>query len=194
MENIEEKINQETKIELSPSRLAVRLLEILPKRSGNKILEIGAKEADAKGEHIGDDCVYFAKEGNLVTLIEDGEGVMERIREKAEKQKIDSNIELINGKFGKINLPDEMYDAAFSLCGLDNTYLPRSFKEISRTMKPSAKALVFIYYKSGGKLIQGPEEKLEEYITQSGLQIDSKFIRTIDQEKGLEAIIFEMRK
>lgn len=194
MEKIERKISQKAKAELSPSRLARRLLEILPSRSGNKILEIGAKEANIEGEHIGDDCIYLAKEGNKVTLVENGESILKRIYKEAEEQKVDSDIEFINGNPEKLDLPDGEFDASFSLSGLDGTLLPRSLKEISRVLKPDAKALISIYYKSGGKLMQGPEEKLEEYISQSGLQIDSKFIRVIDQTKGLEAIIFELHK
>jgi len=91
-------------------------------------------------------------------------------------------------------LPNDEFDAALSLSGLDGTVLPNSLMEINRVLKPTAKALLFIYYKSGGRLMQGPEEKLEQYILQSGMSVDSKFIRTIDKEKGLEAIIFELHK
>jgi ubiquinone/menaquinone biosynthesis C-methylase UbiE len=195
MDNVEQKINRlNPKIELSPSKLAQRLLEILPKRSGNKILEIGAKEANLQGEHIGDDCIYLAKEGNKVTLIENGESILKRIYSKAEEEKVDSNIDFVNGKAEKLDLLESEFDAAFSLSGLDGTILPKSLKEIGRVLKPKGKALFFIYYKSGGKLMQGPEEKLEEYISDAGLSVDSKFIRVIDSEKGLEAIIYELQK
>jgi len=194
MENIKTNINQSAKLELLPTKLAQRLLEITPNRAGNKILELGAREADAEGNHIGDDCVYLAKEGNAVTLIESSPGILEHAKENAVKFEVRDKINFVESGFEKIDIPNEEFDAAFSMSGLDGSILPESLAEVARLIKPGAKVLLFIYYKSGDKLIQGPEERLESYVGSAGLNIDSKFIKTIDSEKGLEAIIFELHK
>ncbi|MGE5298400.1 MAG: class I SAM-dependent methyltransferase [Acidobacteriaceae bacterium] len=193
MENFEKPTYPEAESEIAPSPLAKRLLDILPNQSGNQILEIGAREADIEGKHIGDDCVYLARE-NSVTLVETGEGIISDIREKAIKSGTDGNIKFLISQFDKLGLSENEFDAAFSLSGLDSTYLPWSLKEVNRVLKPGGKALIFIYYKMEGKLIQGPENVLEKYVQESGLQIDHKQIKVIDEEKGLEAIIFELHK
>ncbi len=194
MEKIEDNLWAGNGIEIVPSLLARRLLEILPNKKGNKILEIGAREADAEGGHLGDDCIYLAREGNEVTLVEAGGGSIDDIKKKVEKQTMDLNIDFVIGSPEKLNLPSDEFDASFSLSGLDGTYLPDSLAEIQRVLKPGAKALLLIYYKFGERLIQGPEERLEEYILQSKLKIDSKQIRVIDSQNGLEVIIFELHK
>jgi len=53
---------------------------------------------------------------------------------------------------------------------------------------------VLIYFKSGGRLIQGGKERLKEFVLQSGLQIDDQQIKIIDPSKGLEVMIFELHK
>jgi ubiquinone/menaquinone biosynthesis C-methylase UbiE len=188
------KLEKVPKMEIVPSPLARRLLDILPQKSGNKILDIGAKEADIKGEHFGDDCLFLAKYDNKITFVESGESVVQNVKERAKEFGIDPNIEFLVGNPEKLDLPDNRFDAAFSLAGLDGTYLPGSLREISRVLKPGAKALVLIYYKSGGRLIQGNKEKLKEFVLQSGLQIDYQQIKIIDPSKGLEVIIFELHK
>ncbi len=188
------KVENVPKMEVVPSLLARRLLDILPKKSGNEILDIGAKEADIEGKHSGDDCIFLAKHDNKMTFIESGESIVENVRERAKKLGIDSRIEFLVGNPERLNFPDNQFDAAFSLAGLDGTYLPDSFREIGRVLKPEAKALVLIYYKSGGRLMQGDKEKLKEFVMQSGLQIDDQKIKVVDPSKGLEVIIFELHK
>ncbi len=188
------KVEKAPKIEIVPSPLARRLLDILPQKSGNEILDIGAKEADIEGKHSGDDCMFLAGRGNKITLIESGESVLENVKKRAIEFGVDPDIKFLVGNPEKLGLSDNKFDAAFSLAGLDGTYLPDSFREISRVLKPEAKALVLIYYKSGGRLMQGDKEKLKEFVLQSGLQIDDQQIKIIDSSKGLEVIIFELHK
>lgn len=188
------KVEKVPKIEVVPSPLARRLLDILPQKSGNEILDIGAKEADIEGKHSGDDCIFLAECGNKITLVESGESVVENVKKRAKEFGVDPNIEFLVGNPEKLDLPDNRFDAAFSLAGLDGTCLPDSLREISRVLKPEAKALVLIYYKSGGRLIQGDKEKLKEFVLQSGLQIDDQQIKIIDPSKGLEVMIFELHK
>ncbi len=188
------KVENVPKMEVVPSPLVRRLLDILPKKSGNKILDIGAREADIEGKHSGDDCVFLAGRGNKVTLFESGESVVENVRKRAKEFGVEADIEFLVGNPEKLGLPDNQFDAAFSLAGLDGTYLPDSFREMSRVLKPEAKALVLIYYKSNGRLIQGDKEKLKEFVLQSSLQIDDQQIKVIDPSKGLEIIIFELHK
>jgi len=182
------------KIEIIPSPLAQRLLGVLPQESGNEILEIGAREADIEGKHSGDDCVFLARRGNKITLVESGESIVENVKKRAREFSVDSNIKFLIENPEKLNLPDNQFDAVFSLAGLDGTYLPDSLQEISRVLKLGAKALVLIYYKSGGRLMQGDEKRLKEFVLQSGLQIDDQQIKIIDPSKGLEVIIFELHK
>ncbi len=188
------KVERAPKMEIVSSPLARRLLDILPQKSGNEILDIGAKEADIEGKHSGDDCIFLAGRGNKITFVESGESVIENVKERAREFGADSNIEFLVGNPEKLDLPDNQFDAAFSLAGLDGTYLPDSLREISRVLKPGAKALVLIYYKSGGRLIQGNEEKLKGFVLQSGLQINDQQIKIIDPSKGLEVIILELHK
>ncbi|MCX6787391.1 MAG: class I SAM-dependent methyltransferase [Candidatus Kaiserbacteria bacterium] len=190
MENFE----NAPRMELAPSPLAKRLLNTLPQRSGNEILDIGVREGNIVGEHSGDDGIFFAENGNKVTVVDLGESVIENVEKRAKKFGVDSDIEFMVGNPEKLDLPEGRFDAVFSLAGLDGTYIPDSLKEIHRVLKPEAKALILIYYKSGERLIQGDEKKLKEFILQSGLQIDDQQIRVIDQEKGLETIIFELHK
>jgi len=188
------KIENVPKIEIVPSPLARRLLDILPQKSGNEILDIGAKEADIEGKHSGDDCIFLAGRGNKITFVESGESVVENVKKRARELGADSNIEFLIGSPEKLDLPDNQFDAAFSLAGLDGTYLPDSLREINRVLKPGAKVLVLIYYKSGGRLIQGDQERLKEFVLRSGLQIDDQQIKVIDPSKGLEVMIFELHK
>ena len=146
------KIEKVPKMEIVPSPLAQRLLDILPQRSGNEILDIGAKEADIEGKHSGDDCIFLAGRDNKITFVESGESVVENVKKRAREFGVDPNIEFLVGNPEKLDLPDNQFDAAFSLAGLDGTYLPNSLREISRVLKPGAKALVLIYFKSGGRL------------------------------------------
>ena len=184
----------ESSRDIKPSLIAKRLLEILPERSGNKILELGAREADIEGKHIGDDCIYLAREGNAVTLVETGQSIIDNIKKRISKLGIDAKVNFLISEFDHLGLDSNQFDASFSLAGLDATYLPWSLKEMARTLKPGGKALIFIYFKSGGKLIQGPEEALEKYVLNGGLKINSKQIKVIDRAQGLEAIIFELQK
>jgi len=194
MEDIEKKLRPENDPEITPSPIARRLLDILPDRSGNKILEIGAREADLEGKHIGDDCIYLAQEENDVTLVETGQGIIDNIKKRVTELGVGAKVDFLVSQFDHLSLASDQFDASFSLAGLDATYLPLGLKEMCRVLKSSGKALIFIYFKMGGKLIQGPEDALEKYILDSGLQIDSKQIKVIDREQGLEAIIFELHK
>lgn len=193
MENLERRLELQTESEITPSPLSKRLLEVLPSRSGNTILEIGAREADIEGKHIGDDCVYLAQD-NSVTLVETGESIISNIRAKAKKSGVEDKIKFVVSQFDKLGLSENQYDAVFSLAGLDATYLAWSLQEVNRVLKPGGKALIFIYFKMEGRLIQGPESALEKFVQDSGLQIDHKQIRVIDEGHGLEAIIFELHK
>lgn len=194
MNNIENAPKNVPKIELVPSPLVQRLLDILPQNSGNEILDIGTREADIEGKHSGDDCIFLAEHGNRVTLVDSGESAVENVEKKAREFGVNSVIKFIVGNPEKLDLPDGQFDAVFSLAALDGTYLPDSLKEINRVLKPGAKALLLIYYKSGGQLMQGDEKRLVEFVLQSGLKIDDQQIKVIDQEKGLETIIFELHK
>lgn len=190
--NMNEQVSS-PELEIRPSPLARRLLDVLPKKSGNLILEIGAREADLEGNHSGDDYIYLTKEGNKVTLVESGESVVDTVKEKAEVAGI-SGVDYLIENPEKTSLPDDHFDAAFSMAGLDGTYLPDSLKEISRVLKPSGKAMLLIYYRSGGRLMQGDNERLRTFIADSGLEIDDEHIRPVDASRGLEVIIFELHK
>ncbi len=171
-----ERIENAPKMEIVPSPLAKRLLDVLPQKSGNEILDIGARGGDIEGKHSGDDCVFLAEHGNKITLIESGESAIENVKKRAREFGVGPDIEFLVGNPEKLDFPDDRFDAAFSLAGLDGTYLPDSFREISRVLKPGAKALVLIYYRSGGQLMQGDEERIKEFVLQSGLQVDDQQI------------------
>jgi SAM-dependent methyltransferase len=180
-------------LEIRPSPLARRLLDILPKKSGNLILEIGAREADLEGNHSGDDYIYLTKEGNNVTLVESGESIIDTVKEKAKGAGV-LDVDSLVGNPEKLIFPDNHFDAVFSMAGLDGTYLPDSLKEIERVLKSGGKAMLLIYYRSGGQLMQGDSERLRTFITDGGLKIDDEHIRPVDVSKGLEVIIFELHK
>lgn len=179
--------------EIKPSSLARRILEILPEKSGNLILEIGAREADLEGRHLGDDCIYLTKNGNAVTLVESGESVIAHVKDNAKAAGI-SNIDCLIESPEKLTLPDNHFDAVFSMAGLDGTYLPDSFTEIRRVLNPGGKALILIYYRSDGQLIQGDNKRLRQFIGESGLYIDDERVHSVDEFRGLEVIIFELHK
>ena len=138
------------------------LKEMLAKPSGNKILEIGAKE-------LGRDSIYFAQEGNDVVLT-DMRSLLERVKGEVGERKLDGNIQLVISNPEKLALKNETFDAVFSLATLDSTYLPDSFKEIYRVLKPKGGAIVMMYKQAGGRVLQDTE-RIKKWITESGLNI-----------------------
>jgi ubiquinone/menaquinone biosynthesis C-methylase UbiE len=136
-------------IEMSPSILAKKLYDHLPRKSDNKILEIGVGN--------GRDSIYFAKMGNEVIGIDIAPGAIRLAKKNSEKEGLGQKIQFQEGNVEKLEFADESFDAVYSISVLHSTNLNKSFKEIARVLKPGGKFMVHMYemVKSG----QEGEEK-----------------------------------
>jgi 2-polyprenyl-3-methyl-5-hydroxy-6-metoxy-1,4-benzoquinol methylase len=156
--------------EMKPSPLAGQLLEMLPQKKGNKILEIGVGN--------GRDSVYFVSQNNEVTGIDIAEGAIKLAKENALKSGVGEKVNFVKGKAEELGFNNESFDAVYSISVLHATILPESLSEIARVLKPGGKAIIYLYEmtESNGKNYWfWKKEKVEQLVKENGLSIEDQW-------------------
>jgi hypothetical protein len=171
MENLKPQLNNEK--EIVPSKSAESLLNSLPNRSGNKIVEIGLDE--------GNDPLFFAKENNDVFVAESRESLIEKTQKIAEEIGITDKI-----KFQKLerhgslilDMKESTADGVHSVAFLNGTVLNKSFAEISRVLKSGGKVAILVYEstidENGQEKRLFKENAIEDALSKTNLIIDNK--------------------
>lgn len=121
-------------IDVSWRKKAIRELKGLnPKR----ILDVATGTADV--------AIMMSKmlQPDNITGIDISNGMLEIGRQKINKLKLDTIIELVNGDSEAINFPDDTFDAVTVAFGVRNfQHLEKGLSEIRRVLKPGGKLVV----------------------------------------------------
>ncbi len=173
-----------------PSPLAKRLLDILPNKTGNKILEIGVGN--------GRDSIFLAEEGNKVIGIDIAEGAIKLAKESAVKGKV-GNVTFEIGNVEKLKYSDEKFDAVYSISVLHSTILKDSLKEVARVLKPEGKVLLYLYEwvkDKSKKYIFYPDKTIRDLAGKNELKVESLDTEIRKEAGGVEhkILVYEMQK
>ncbi|MGE5298399.1 MAG: class I SAM-dependent methyltransferase [Acidobacteriaceae bacterium] len=173
-----------------PSPLAAQLLQILDKKKGNNILEIGVGN--------GRDCIFFAKEGNVVTGIDVVSKAIDVAKTNAEAEGAD-HIQFLVENAEKLSFQDESFDAVYSVSVLHATNLNLSLKELSRVLKIGGKAMVYLYEKTisdGREFWFRKREDVEKLLKDFNLSIKDKWdvVHTGHENEKTTVLIYKLQK
>jgi SAM-dependent methyltransferase len=172
-----------------PSSLAVQLLQMLGKESGNDILEIGVGN--------GRDSIFFAKKGNRVVGIDIAPGAIEMAKKNARAADVDLIFQIGNAE--KLEFADVSFDGIYSVSVLHATDLNLSFREIARVLRPHGKAILYLYEKTdkdGKEYWFMKREGVEGILLQNNFIIEDKwdFIHTGHEGEKTTVLIYKLNK
>jgi len=152
-----------------PSVLAKHFLKMLPKKSGNKIFEIGIGNRR--------DSIFFAKAGNDVDGIDIVRNAVEMAGKNAKTAGLSKKIHFKVGNAEKLQFEDKSFDGVYSVSVLHATDLKLSLKELARVLKNKGKALIYLYEKTeeGGKEYWFMRRnEIEKLLIKNNLHMDSR--------------------
>jgi ubiquinone/menaquinone biosynthesis C-methylase UbiE len=176
---------------LKPSLLAKKFLKILPKKSGNKILEIGIGN--------GRDSIFFAQNENDVIGIDIVSNAVNLAKKNAAQEKISDLLKFEVGNAENLNFKGQFFDAVYSVSVLHSTNLNKSISEAARVLKKKGKAIIYLYEsieKNNQNFVYYPKNEVEKTLRKNGFVINdsqSKWQKEHKNEKT-KILIFKLTK
>lgn len=173
-----------------PSPLAAQLLQMLNKKTGNRILEIGVGN--------GRDSIFFAKNGDFVTGIDVAPRAIDLAKKNAEAAGVDP-IDFGIGNAESLDFEDAYFDAVYSVSVLHATNLSSSLKELSRVLKPGGKGIIYLYEKTafGSKEFWfTPRDRVEKLLEDMKLSVYEKWdvVHNGHENEKTTVLIYKLQK
>lgn len=174
-----------------PSSLAKQFLRMLPKKTGNKILEIGIGN--------GRDSVFFANQGNQVSGIDIAKVAINMAKNMAKTVGLEKKVNFKIGNAEKLKFENKSFDGVYSISVLHATDLNQSLKEISRVLKRDGKALLYLYEKTqevGKEYWFMKREDIDKLLTLNHLTIKNyrKIIHRGHEKEKTTVLIYKLKK
>ncbi len=174
-----------------PLVFAPQLLEMLGKKSGNRILEIGAGD--------GIDSIFFAKKGNKVTGIDIAPGAIKMANKNARSAGMSGKITFRVGNAEQLQFKDSSFDGAYSISVLHATDLKLSLKEMARVLRQGGKAIIYLYEKTkenGREYWFMKRKDIEKLLHKNNFSIEDKwdFIHKGHQGERTTVLVFKLTK
>ena len=129
------------------------VVEFLKNKNGN-ILDLGS----GSGRHL----LKLKNKNTVFFLVDFSEKMIELAKEKAEKQKINAEFEIIDLEKQKLPFKDSFFDSAISIAFLhclNKKNHEKAIKELYRVMKPKAEALIIVWNKASKRFKNTGKEK-----------------------------------